>query len=234
MSSPSRMAALTSDPRGRVISIFVGAVLLPSIALSFLSFHAVPRWSENTKSALVKNAQRVLWYVEKDLETMARAKALEAARRVGPEALVDGRPEPVRAAFARAGVDPDMFESLRLEGSSPLGKIRDALRSNGDDFHDLREALKGFEPAPGARGLGPPGGRRRASGGDPPLHLFLRVLSPYPAQGVLRERLREPRPGLRGPGGRAPGVGDPLRDGAHPRRPLRGNAGDDEPLLPGA
>jgi signal transduction histidine kinase len=152
------MLALTSDPRGRVISIFVGAVLLPSIALSFLSFHAVPRLSENTKATLVKNAERVLYYVEKDLETKARARALDAARRVGPEALVDGRPEIVQAALERAGLDGRIFDSLRLEGSSPLGKVEAALSANHDDFRDLREALKGFEPGPGPDDSVPLGG----------------------------------------------------------------------------
>ena len=143
------MVALTSDPKGRVVSIFVGAVLLPSLALSFLSFHAVPKLSENTKTALLKNADKVLLYAEKDLETKARAKALEAARQVGPAALVDGRPEVVQAALERAGLEKEMFETLRLEGASPIGKVRAALDQSHDDFHDLREALKGFEPAPG-------------------------------------------------------------------------------------
>ena len=143
------MVALTSDPKGRVVSIFVGAVLLPSLALSFLSFHAVPKLSENAKTAMIKNADRVLYYVEKDLETKARAKALEAARQVGPAALVNGRPEVVQAALERAGLERDMFETLRLEGASPLGKVRAALDHRQDDFSDLREALKGFEPSPG-------------------------------------------------------------------------------------
>ncbi len=143
------MVALTSDPRGRIISIFVGAVLLPSIALSFLSFHAVPELSENTKLSLIRNAERALYWVEKDLETKARAKALAAARAIGPEAVVDGRPEVVGKALLQAGLPDDMFETLRLEGSSPLGKIQAALSGNHDDFRDLREALKGFEAAPG-------------------------------------------------------------------------------------
>jgi signal transduction histidine kinase len=150
MSSVEKMVALSSDPGGRVVSIFVGAVLLPSIALSFLSFHAVPKLSENTKAALLKAAERALYYVEKDLETKARGKALEAARAVGPEALVDGRPEVLHKALVKASLDPGMFETLRLEGSSPLGKIQDALRDKRDDFHELRDVLKGFEPGPGS------------------------------------------------------------------------------------
>ena len=55
----------------------------------------------------------------------------------------------VQAALERAGLEKEMFETLRLEGASPIGKVRAALDQSHDDFHDLREALKGFEPAPG-------------------------------------------------------------------------------------
>jgi signal transduction histidine kinase len=158
MSSVDKMLALTSDPRGRIVSIFVGAVLLPSVALSFLSFHAVPKLSESTKMTLVKQADRVLHYVEKDLEAKARARALDAARRVGPEALVDGRPEVVEAALERAGLDGGIFDTLRLEGSSPIGKVQAALSGNNDDIRDLREALKGFEAGPGPDDSVPLGG----------------------------------------------------------------------------
>ena len=41
----NRLAGV-SDSRGKIISIFVGAVLLPSVALSVLSFNAVPKHSE--------------------------------------------------------------------------------------------------------------------------------------------------------------------------------------------
>ena len=94
----SRLAAPT-DSRGRVVSIFVGAVLLPSIALSVLSFNAVPKHAENLKISLKAQAQKMLYYVEQDLETAARARALEAARAVGTEALLEGRPRVVRAAL---------------------------------------------------------------------------------------------------------------------------------------
>src|SRR5262245_16255331 len=128
------MVSLTSDPRGRIISIFVGAVLLPSIALSFLSFQAVPKVSESTALAMVKNAERALYWVERDLESKARAQALAAARAIGPEALVDGRHDVVGKAMARAGLPEDMFETLRLEGASPRGKVEAALEGAKDDF----------------------------------------------------------------------------------------------------
>ncbi|HEY5907646.1 MAG TPA: HAMP domain-containing sensor histidine kinase [Vicinamibacteria bacterium] len=142
------MVSLTSDPRGRIISIFVGAVLLPSIALSFLSFQSVPKVSESTALAMVRQADKALYWVERDLETKARAHALSAARAIGPEALVDGREEVVRKAMAKAGLPEDMFDTLRLEGASP-SKVVAALSGAEDDLHVLREALRGFEAAPG-------------------------------------------------------------------------------------
>ena len=149
MASVERAVALAPDSKGRVISIFVGAVLLPSVALSVLSFHAVPKHAENVKITLYKQADSVLYYVEKDLQLKARKKALEAARLVGPELLVDGRPEVVRKALVGAGLDPDLFETLRVEGSSPVLKLKAALGAPHDDLRDMREALKGFESPSG-------------------------------------------------------------------------------------
>ncbi len=84
MSELERRLQGPQDPRGRLVSIFVGAVLLPSVALSALSFHAVPKHAESLKISLLKQAEKVLYYIEKDLEMTARSKALEAARRWGP------------------------------------------------------------------------------------------------------------------------------------------------------
>src|SRR3990172_9912817 len=91
MSDIDSRRAAPSDARGRVVVILAGAVLLPSIALSFLSFNAVPKRAETLKINLRRQAEKVLYYVEKDLETTARARALEAARAVGTEALLEGR-----------------------------------------------------------------------------------------------------------------------------------------------
>jgi signal transduction histidine kinase len=63
--------------------------------------------------------------------------------------LLDGRPDAVRKALLNAGVEPDMFESLRLEGSSPATRLKAVLGPRREELWDLREALKGFEPAPG-------------------------------------------------------------------------------------
>ena len=148
----TRLAA-PSDARGRLISIFVGAVLLPSIALSVLSFHAVPKHKESLKIGLVKQAEKILQYIEKDLETTARARALEAARAVGTERLLEGRPEVIRVALDRAGLRERQFDTLRLEAWSPVTGLRAALSGpNPDDVRMLRDALRVFEALPGAKG----------------------------------------------------------------------------------
>jgi signal transduction histidine kinase len=152
MSDVQRRLSAPSDPRGRLVSIFVGAVLLPSVALSVLSFHAVPKYAENLKISLLKQADKVLYYVERDLERAARTKALEAARAVGPERLLEGRARVIRAALDEAGMGEKVFDTLRLEASSPATKLSAALGRGADDILVLREALKAFDPAPGPEG----------------------------------------------------------------------------------
>jgi len=143
-----RLSAPT-DPRGRLISIFVGAVLLPSVALSALSFHSVPKYAENMKIGLVKNAEKVLGYVEKDLEMSARKRALEAARAVGTERLLEGRPHVIRAALDGAGLQDTQFDTLRLEAWSPATGLKAALSApKPDDVRMLREALRAWETLP--------------------------------------------------------------------------------------
>src|SRR5439155_175809 len=79
--------------RGPPISIFVGAVLLPSLALSYVSIEFVPQLAMGKKASRYKEAERTLYYVEKDLGERAQEQALDAARAVGSERLLDGRPE---------------------------------------------------------------------------------------------------------------------------------------------
>jgi len=146
MSEIHRLVAKPHDPKGRLISIFAGAVLLPSLALSVMSFYSVPRQAEALKINLYKRAEKTLWYVEKDLETSARNKALEAARAVGTERLLEGRPEVVDAALREAGIDPDNFESLRLEAGSLLRPGAAAARDKELDI--LRQALASVEGVP--------------------------------------------------------------------------------------
>jgi len=149
MSELERRLAAPTDPRGRLISIFVGAVLLPSVALSVLSFHLVPKYAENLKIGLYKDAEKVLGYVEKDLEMTARKRALEAARAVGTERLLEGRPQVIRAALDGAGLQDTRFDTLRLEAWSPATGLKAALAGpKPDDVKMLREALRVLETAP--------------------------------------------------------------------------------------
>jgi signal transduction histidine kinase len=122
MSDPLKRVSAPSDPRGRLVSIFVGAVLLPSIALSVVSLQAVPKQAEHTKITLLKRAEKILHYVEEDLERMARERVIEAAKVLGPERLLEGRSEVVDAALEQAGMGENMFETLRLEASSPIAE----------------------------------------------------------------------------------------------------------------
>jgi len=110
--------AAPHDAKGRIISIFVGAVLLPSLALSYVSIALVPKLASQTRMSEIKRAERALYYIEKDLQHSAEKKALEAAQVVGTDRLLDGRPEVIRAALREAGMGQDVFESLHLEATA--------------------------------------------------------------------------------------------------------------------
>jgi hypothetical protein len=152
----SRRLAAVSVSRGRVVWIFVGAVLLPSFALSVLSFNAVPKQAENLKLSLLRQAEQLLYYVEEDLEQATRRRALEAARAVDPELLLEGRPEAVRRALAEAGLANVSFESLRLEAWSRTRVTPDARTAGSGAARAARRALR--QDQQGARDAG---GRRR-------------------------------------------------------------------------
>jgi signal transduction histidine kinase len=145
MSDIEKRLAAPGDSRGRIVSIFVGAVLLPSIALSVLSFSGVSNYKKNLKVSLQEQAKKVLYYAEQDLETAARARALEAARVVGPELLLEGRPKMVRAALRKGGLEEVKFDSLRLEAWSPVQDGMDWTEPGSDDVRALREALRGLD-----------------------------------------------------------------------------------------
>jgi signal transduction histidine kinase len=140
-----RLAA-TRDTRGRIVAIFVGAVLLPSIALSVLSFNAVPKHAENLKISLLKQSQQMLYFVEQDLEKATRRKALEAARAVGPELMLEGRPAQVEAALARAGLADVQFDSLRLEAWSKTRVAGGPAEPGRAELRALSAALSGIAP----------------------------------------------------------------------------------------
>jgi signal transduction histidine kinase len=148
MADISRRLAAVSDSRGRIVSIFVGAVLLPSIALSVLSFNAVPKQAENLKLSLLRQAEQLLYYVEEDLEQATRRRALEAARAVDPELLLEGRQEAVREALGKAGLAHVSFDSLRLEAWSHTKGPRDSQDRAGAEVRALRAALSGKSSRP--------------------------------------------------------------------------------------
>jgi len=146
-----RLAA--PDSRGRIVSIFVGAVLLPSIALSVVSFNAVPKQAENLKLSLLRQAEQLLYYVEEDLEQATRKKALEAARSVDTEVLLEGRPDAVRRALAEAGLAQIGFDSLRLEAWSRTGSGPPSDRKSAE-MAALSAALSGKPSRPQPRDEG--------------------------------------------------------------------------------
>jgi len=148
MADIQKRLAGVSDTRGRIVSIFVGAVLLPSIALSVLSFNSVPKHAENLKISLLRQAEQLLYYVEQDLEQATRKKALEAARAVGPERLLEGRTPEIESALAEAGLADVRFESLRLEAWSKTRVAPGSAEPGNAEFRALREALTGRSRGP--------------------------------------------------------------------------------------
>jgi signal transduction histidine kinase len=141
----NRLAGV-SDSRGRIISIFIGAVLLPSVALSVVSFNAVPKQREYLKMSLLQQADQLLFYVEQNLESSTRRRALEAARAVGPERMLEGRPAEIRAALREAGMGGVKFETFRLEAWSSARLQQGGRGRGGAEMRALDEALGGIEP----------------------------------------------------------------------------------------
>jgi signal transduction histidine kinase len=165
MKSPSELVSATPDSRGKLISIFVGAVLLPSAALSLLTFNSVPKSAESLKIGMLNQAEMVLKWWERDLEMAAQAKALEAARIVGTDRLLVGHPEMIEKALDEAGLG-GVFTSLRLEASSPVAGLSAVLETRQRDMDILRDALAASDlPASESEGedslpLTAPGGER--------------------------------------------------------------------------
>jgi signal transduction histidine kinase len=132
------------DPKHRLISLFVGAVLLPSLALSYVAFDFVQKLATERKKSEVKRAENTLYFVEKELSHTAQARARDAARVVGTERLVDGRKDVVQAALREAGMADDIFESLHLEGPASRlivkNKVEKARAGSGELARDLLSA----------------------------------------------------------------------------------------------
>ena len=142
-----REVSAPEDGKGRLISIFVGAVLLPSLALSYVSIDFVPELAKGRQAFRYKQAERTLYYVEKDLAQSAQTQAIEAARALGADRLLDGRLQTIAPALKEAGLDWDMFTSLRLEGSSP-GRRVPAKGALTKWTETPREILSGMDPMP--------------------------------------------------------------------------------------
>jgi signal transduction histidine kinase len=141
-----KMVSAPSDPKGRLIAIFVGAVLLPSLALSFFSIKFVPDLAKANKAAQLKQAEKTLYWIEKELAQSAQAKALEAARAVGTEKLLDGREEVVQASLKAAGLVGVRFESLRLDGAASRPRLRPTAYAVQGQGLTPREVLSALEP----------------------------------------------------------------------------------------
>jgi signal transduction histidine kinase len=146
VADPMREVSAPEDGKGRLISIFVGAVLLPSLALSYVSIDFVPELAKGRQAFRYKQAERTLYYVEKDLAQSAQTQAIEAARALGADRLLDGRLQTIAPALKEAGLDWDMFTSLRLEGSSPGRRV--ATKSGSKWSETPREVLSGMDPMP--------------------------------------------------------------------------------------
>jgi signal transduction histidine kinase len=130
------------DPKGRLISIFVGAVLLPSLALSYVSWHFVKKLAATEKMSKTKRAESELYYIEKGLRLTSQQKAQEAAQVVGLDRLLDGRPQVVQPALLDAGIGDDVFETLHLEGSSPRAVAAVQGRREREDEREVLAALE--------------------------------------------------------------------------------------------
>ncbi len=149
MSQTHSSAPPPHDAKGRIIAIFVGAVLLPSLALSYVSIALVPKLATQTRMSEIKRAERALYYIEKDLQHSAEKKALEAAQVVGTDRLLDGRPEIIRAALRESGMDQDIFESLHLEATAYRRGAEWAMarRRLGEVPRDIWRAVERVQPA---------------------------------------------------------------------------------------
>ena len=147
MLTSSRMADvrnLVSDPdeaKGRLVSIFVGAVLLPSLALSYVATDFVHKLASARMEIETKNATGILYYIEKELAQTAQSRALEAARAVDPEVLLESRPAAIDAALRKRGIPGGMFDTLRLETSSPRMIVRTLRMGNRREIEVPPEVL---------------------------------------------------------------------------------------------
>ena len=214
------MVALTSDPKGRVVSIFVGAVLLPSIALSFLSFHAVPEaLREHQDRADQERGPGPLLRREGPRDEGAGRGPGRGRASVGPEALVNGRPEVVQAALERAGLGETCSRPCASRGRRPSARSGRPRPPPGRLPRPARGA-QGLRARPRAPRTRCPFGRttatRRAS-------LRFSFACDYAHRTLLRDYFENdfvnPDQALRDPRGRAPAGTVLYETASHPGRP---------------
>ncbi len=182
MDDVARRVAQPADPKARMVSIFVGAVLLPSVALSLLSFYAVPKQAQATDVELRTRADKVLAYVVEDLERVAREHALEALRVVGSARLLEGRPADVDAALRGTSFGAGAFTTLRFEASS-RAKQRGSLHEERAQGDNLRDVLMDFEALGGAEASVPVAGLEGQFDGT----LFFRFARPFVETHLLKD-----------------------------------------------
>jgi signal transduction histidine kinase len=141
MGDVRKLVSTPDEAKGRLIAIFVGAVLLPSLALSYVAMHFVHQLASARKATEIKYATGTLYYIEKELAQTAQSKALDAARMLEPEVLLEGRPAAIDAALRRQGVGAGIFETLRLETSSPRMILRTLRMGNRREIEVSPEVL---------------------------------------------------------------------------------------------
>src|SRR5439155_1365703 len=67
MADVKKLVSPADEPKGRIISIFVGAVLLPSLALSWVAMDFVHKLASARKAIAIMQAPGILYYIEKEL-----------------------------------------------------------------------------------------------------------------------------------------------------------------------
>ena len=150
MADPMKLVSAPEDPKGRLIAIFVGAVLLPSLALSYVAIDFVQKKARADKEERLAQAGKSLYQIEKDLQSAALAKARESARSLNFERLLEGRPEVINTLLGEAGVGEDMFESFHLEAATVLPAR--AAQVLADDPDLARELIAADWPVSRAEG----------------------------------------------------------------------------------
>jgi signal transduction histidine kinase len=141
MADVQKLVSTPDEAKGRLISIFVGAVLLPSLALSYVAMNFVHELANARKAGEIKYATGLLYIIEKELGQTAQTKALEAAQMLEPEVLLEGRPTEIDAALRKQGVGGGIFQTLRLETSSPRMIMRTLRMGNRREIEVSPEVL---------------------------------------------------------------------------------------------